>query len=174
MPEQEPEKKSRGGISISGDARIHFDGDMVSGDKIVQGDEYHVGGDLNRIEIGAGAQVGQVAAGRNISQINQPSPAEKNELAEKLAQLTQALQAVSAQLDASKFELAKYQLEQFQEELLNASATPNVKTLLRAADGLKNNVPLLGGPLGAVFQTAAAQKMLAQAGASDWANERFK
>jgi len=58
---------THGGINISG-GTIHVGGDMVSSDKIVHGDEIHAGGNVNTINIGAGAQVGQVAQGNNIQQ----------------------------------------------------------------------------------------------------------
>jgi len=61
------EQPARGGINISG-GNIHVGGDVVNGDKIVQGDEIHAGGAVNVVNIGAGAQVGQVAAGNNITQ----------------------------------------------------------------------------------------------------------
>ena len=66
-PKMEPEgnKGNRGGINISGGS-IHVGGDVVSGDKIVHGDE--IRGDVNTVNIGAGATVGQVAAGKNITQ----------------------------------------------------------------------------------------------------------
>lgn len=62
------EQPARGGINISGNAKIHVGGDIVNGDKNVQGDEIHAGGAVNVVNIGAGAQVGQVAAGNNITQ----------------------------------------------------------------------------------------------------------
>lgn len=58
--EREAKREGRGGINISGGS-IHVGGDIVSGDKIVHGDQ-------NTVNIGAGATVGQVAAGRNITQ----------------------------------------------------------------------------------------------------------
>ncbi len=62
-----PQGGGSGGINISG-GNIHVGGDVVNGDKIVQGDEIHAGGAVNVVNIGAGAQVGQVAAGNNITQ----------------------------------------------------------------------------------------------------------
>lgn len=56
-----------GGVSISGEARVSVRGDIVGGDKIV-GSEQHAAGDMNIVTIGAGAQVGKVAAGKNIIQ----------------------------------------------------------------------------------------------------------
>lgn len=61
----------RGGVNISGNANVRVGRDIVGGDKIVQGDEYDVDGDMNVVTIGAGAQVGQVAAGRSITQTQQ-------------------------------------------------------------------------------------------------------
>ncbi|TAH51164.1 MAG: CHAT domain-containing protein [Chloroflexota bacterium] len=66
MPDEKSEKP-KGGINISG-GTIHVGGDMVAGDKVVHGDEIHAGGDVNTVTIGAGASVGQVAAGSNITQ----------------------------------------------------------------------------------------------------------
>lgn len=167
------ERPRRGGINISGNSHISVGGDMVSGDKIVNGDEYHAAGDINRIDIGANAQVGQVAAGNNITQTNIVNPAEKTELAAKLQEVSGALQLLAARLDATKLEFANYQWEQLQEELTRSDGAPNGKNIMRAANGLLSNVPDIGGPLGVVLRTAAAQKLLAQAGATDWATEKF-
>lgn len=60
-------RETRGGINVSGGS-LHVGGDMVGGDKIVHGDDIHAGGDVNKVTIGAGASVGQVAAGKNITQ----------------------------------------------------------------------------------------------------------
>ena len=57
----------RGGVNISGNAQVSAR-DFLSGDKTVQGDEISAEGDVNIVTIGAGARVGQVAAGKNISQ----------------------------------------------------------------------------------------------------------
>ncbi len=61
--------RPRGGINISG-GTVNIKGDMVGGDKIVQGDVFDNDGDVNIVTIGAGANVGQVAAGKNITQTN--------------------------------------------------------------------------------------------------------
>lgn len=167
------ERPRRGGINISGNSHISVGGDMVRGDKIINGDEYHAAGDINRIDIGAGAQVGQVAAGNNITQTHIVNPAEKNELDARLKEVSGALQLLAARLDATKLEFANYQLEQLQEELTRTDGAPNGKNLTRAANGLLSNVPALGTVLGAVFQSAAGQKLLAQAGATEWAKEKF-
>lgn len=60
-------ESKHGGINISG-GTLNVQGDMVGGDKIVQGDEIHAGGNVNIANIGAGAQVGQFAQGDNITQ----------------------------------------------------------------------------------------------------------
>jgi hypothetical protein len=57
----------RGGVNISGNAQVSAR-DFFSGDKTVQGDDISAEGDVNIVTIGAGARVGQVAAGKNISQ----------------------------------------------------------------------------------------------------------
>lgn len=55
------------GVNISGTPNIQAR-DIIGGDKNVQGDDISASGDVNVVNIGAGAQVGQVAAGKNISQ----------------------------------------------------------------------------------------------------------
>jgi len=70
-PSKGTEGTRRGGVNISGNPNVRVDRDIVGRDKIVQGDEYDVDGDMNVVTIGAGAQVGQVAAGRNITQTQQ-------------------------------------------------------------------------------------------------------
>lgn len=83
---EEKEKKgnggNRGGINISGGS-IHVGGDIVSGDKIVHGDQ-------NTVNIGAGATVGQVAAGKNITQTQGASAQD----------LTALFNAIYKQIDA--------------------------------------------------------------------------
>lgn len=54
-------------VNFSGNANVTAR-DISGGDKNVQGDDISAGGDVNVVNIGAGAQVGQVAAGKNISQ----------------------------------------------------------------------------------------------------------
>lgn len=74
--------KGKGGINISGGS-IHVGGDIVSGDKIVHGDQ-------NTVNIGAGATVGQVAAGKNITQTQGASAQD----------LTALFNAIYKQIDA--------------------------------------------------------------------------
>lgn len=86
MDEQNLSNTQHGGIDISGDAHAGVGGDMVGGDKIVHGDEYSADGDVNVVTIGAGARVGQVAAGKHITQthIQIDSPQNRNELFEAI------------------------------------------------------------------------------------------
>jgi hypothetical protein len=69
--ETKSESKPRGGINISGNANVSAGRDIVAGDKHVEGDDVSAGGDVNIVRIGAGSQVGQVAAGKNITQNSQ-------------------------------------------------------------------------------------------------------
>ena len=144
---------------------------MVAGDKIVHGDEIDTGGgDFNSVNIGAGAQVGQVAAGRNITQASGGAN-EKNDLRQKLADLTVAVEAMRNQVDARSFKLGTYQLKDVEAELRRTEGTPSGANLIEAAHGLVESFPAIGGPLGAVLKTAAAQKALAAAGVSDLATK---
>lgn len=165
-------ENQHGGINLSG-GNISAGRDLIGGDKIVQGDEYDVQGDINTVTIGAGAQVGQVAAGRSITQTLIMGKDEREDLAEKLEQVSRALHALQGKLDADKLELAQYKLRDLQNELTRTDGAYNRPGIERAANGLLKNAPPLGGPLGAVFQTMAAQKILAQVGASDWAAQNF-
>ena len=143
---------------------------MIGGDKIVHGDEYDVAGDVNNVTVGAGAQIGQFAVGRNINQTSITSyQDEKKELADKLEQLVHALQALEAKLDASTIQIGTVRSKP--DQLARTDGAYNVERIQKAADGLVKNAPAIGGPLGAALQTAAAQKILAQAGATDWAKE---
>lgn len=160
----------RGGINITG-GNVSVGRDMVAGDKIVHGDEIDTGGgDFNSVNIGAGAQVGQVAAGRNITQASGGAN-EKNDLRQKLADLTAAVEAMRNQVDARSFKLGTYQLKDLEAELLRTEGTPSGANLIEAAQGLVESFPAIGGPLGAVLKTAAAQKALAAAGVSDLATK---
>ncbi len=79
----------KGGINISG-GTINVGRDIVGGDKIVQGDDISAGGDVNIATIGAGASVGQMAVGKNISQTQGASA---QELAEAFKKIYQAIDA---------------------------------------------------------------------------------
>lgn len=174
MNEPKDVSQQHGGIDISGDAHVGVEGDLVGGDKTVQGNEYHTEGNMNVVTIGAGAKVGQVAAGSHITQTNIVTGDEKADLADKLEQVNRRLQALSRGLDEDKQELTLLQFEKLKNELTRTEGAPDSETIQRVTNGLLRNVPLLGGPLGVVFQTSAAQKILARAGMRDWANERFK
>ena len=67
MSDNNATSKKSNGVNISG-GTVNVTGDLVGGGKTVHGDEINADGDVNIVNIGAGAQVGQVAAGRNISQ----------------------------------------------------------------------------------------------------------
>lgn len=86
MDEQDQTNTQHGGIDISGDPHVSVGGDMVGGDKIVNADEYNADGDVNVVTIGAGARVGQVAAGKYITQTHTQnnSPKNKSELFEAI------------------------------------------------------------------------------------------
>lgn len=160
------------GINISGSAQVSAGRDIIGGDKIVQGDDYDVEGDMNVVTIGAGAQVGQVAAGRGIQQTS-GSAAEQNDLAAKLVEAQRALQAARAQVDPNKLALADFQWQLLQTELTRTDGAPSGATLTAAADGLLAIVPALREPLGALLKSPAAQRILNAAGAADWLRKRF-
>lgn len=162
----------RGGINISGNARVSVGRDMVEGDKIVHGNDINTGGgDFNSVNIGAGATVGQVAAGRNISQSGGSAADERKELQQKLADLTAAIEGLRSQTDARSFKLATYQLKDLEAELIRTDGTPSGAMVTEAVQGLVETFPAIGGPLGAVLKTAAAKKALANAGVSDLATK---
>ncbi|RIK30841.1 MAG: hypothetical protein DCC52_06340 [Chloroflexi bacterium] len=105
------EQPARGGINISGNAKIHVGGDMVNGDKIVQGDEIHAGGAVNVVNIGAGAQVGQVAAGNNITQTQGASAQDLAALFSAIYKQIDALPGASAQDLAALFSAIYKQID---------------------------------------------------------------
>jgi hypothetical protein len=146
---------------------------MVGGDRIVQGDDISAEGDVNIVSIGAGAHVGQAAAGKNITQSSLAAMQETNDLAEKLLGVNRALQNARPQLDAAKIALAEFQLQLLQNELTKTEGAVSGSTITSAADGLEQGIPQLKDALGALFRTTAAQKILAQAGAGDWLKKRF-
>ncbi len=162
-----------GGISFGGSAQVTVKGDMVAGDKNVQGDEYHVEGDVNTVTIGAGAQVGQAAAGRGISQAQGGAPNDAADLAQKLTDASRALQAARSNLDPSKIALAEFQLSLLQNELTRTDGTPSGATIVQAADGLLAAAPVLRDSLAALFSSPAGRRVLERAGAADWAAKRF-
>jgi|GEM_PF-1073118 len=171
---QEAESTRHGGITISGTAQVSAGRDFVSGDRNVQGDEYDVEGDINTVTIGAGATVGQVAAGHHITQTQGGgSQTDTADLAQKLMEVRRALHDAQAQLDASKIALADFQLQLLETELTKTGSAPSGATIMTAADGLLANAPMLNALLGALFHTTAAQRILQQTGASDWAKKRF-
>lgn len=59
-PQNRKKKTTHGGMKIRGRARVRVKGDVVGGDKIVQGDEINAGGDANVANIGADAIVGDI------------------------------------------------------------------------------------------------------------------
>lgn len=164
-------EERRGGVNISGDARVSVGRDIVGGDKIVNGDEYDVAGDMNTVTIGAGAHVGQVAAGRHIQQSAGGGAGEQDELKRRLEELERALAGARGQLDAGRVALTDFQLSLLVAELSKSEGTPSATAITTAADGLVGTVPALGGPLGAVFKTKAGQGTLARAGLTDWAKK---
>jgi hypothetical protein len=117
--------------------------------------------------------VGQVAAGKNITQSSLGAMQETNDMAEKLLGVSRALQAARPQLDAAKIALAEFQLQLLQNELTKAEGAVSSSTITSAADGLTAGVPSLSEPLRALFETAAARKLLTQTGAGDWLQKRF-
>ncbi len=173
-PARDAGSSRHGGITIAGAAHVSAGGDFVSGDKNVQGDEYDVEGDINTVTIGAGATVGQVAAGHHITQMQGgSSQTDTADLAQKLMEVHRALHDAQAQLDASKIALADFQLQLLETELTKTGTVPSGGTIMTAADGLLANAPMLRASLRALFQTTGAQRILQQAGASDWVKKRF-
>ncbi len=85
------DKPARGGINISG-GNVSAGRDIVAGDKTVSGDDISAGGDVSIVSIGAGAQVGQAAAGKDISQTSQSGTNPQ--------ELTALFNAINKQVDA--------------------------------------------------------------------------
>jgi hypothetical protein len=173
MDDQDKQSPRQGGVNITG-GQVSVGRDLVGGDRVTHGDEYDVGGDVNIVSIGAGAQVGQAAAGKDIRQSSGSAGAgSPDTLPQRLLELNAALQAARAQVDPSKLALAEFQLQLLQNELTKVDGTPSGSSITTAADGLLAIVPALRGPLTAVMSTPAARTRLKQAGVEPWARERF-
>ncbi|MBI4670583.1 MAG: CHAT domain-containing protein [Chloroflexi bacterium] len=131
------EATRRGGVNISGNARVSAR-DIVGGDKIVQGDEYDVDGDMNVVTIGAGAQVGQVAAGRNITQTQQQG-ASVQDLAALFKTIYQTIERRADDPNVDKDEI-KSKVKQIETEAAKGESA-NVSKVERWLNDLKNIAP---------------------------------
>lgn len=59
----EPENNESKGVNIGGESGVNVDRDAIGGDKIVHGFETNAGRDVNRVTVGAGANIGQLNVG---------------------------------------------------------------------------------------------------------------
>lgn len=59
-PQNSKKKTTHGGMKIRGRARVRVKGDVVGGDKNVQGDEINAGGDASVVKVGVSATVGDI------------------------------------------------------------------------------------------------------------------
>ncbi|MCC7162672.1 MAG: CHAT domain-containing protein [Anaerolineae bacterium] len=137
MADEKKSGKSGGGINIGGNARVSVGRDMIGGDKNVQGDDIFAEGDINTVTIGAGATVGQVAAGRNNTQINQG--ADLKDLAALFQTVYKQVDARPDDPDIDKDEI-KAKVKQVESEA-NKGEQANAKKIERWLTDLKNIAP---------------------------------
>jgi hypothetical protein len=119
------EPKSRGGINIGGSANVSVGRDLIGGDKHVEGDDVSAGGDVNIVRIGAGSQVGQVAAGKNITQTSQQG-ASGQDLVALFNAINQKVDARPEDPNVDKGEI-KDTLKQIVDEAKKGDAANSVK-----------------------------------------------
>lgn len=135
--DKKTENKPNGGINIGGNANVSVGRDMVAGDKIVHGDEISAGGNVNAVTIGAGATVGQAAAGSGISQVNQGT--DLKDLAALFQTVYKEIDARPADPDIDKDEI-KNKVKQIEDEAKKGEQA-NAKKIERWLTELKNIAP---------------------------------
>lgn len=136
------------------------------------------GGDVIIGVVGAGAK--NVAIGKHITQLVQeivgpPTPDDKQVIAQKLAQVSAALQ--QSALDDTKKMMAESYLQLLQGELVKTGKeeTPSAGAITLVGNWLLDNVPALLETLTSLFVTPAAARVIAKAGetAVTWVKARF-
>lgn len=139
-----------------------------------------VDGDVTIAVVGAGAK--NVAVGKGITQIvteslGEPTPDDKQIIAESLAGVKSALQDLQGQIDPVTWVRADDRLPLLEGELTKIAEdeTPSGKTIITVGDWLLDHVPEMKGALGRLFATSAVGRVVGRAGetAVHWIRERF-
>jgi hypothetical protein len=71
VAEEKQSSKPGRAVTIRDNAHVNFEGDFAAGNINIGGDRITSEGDVNVVHVGANARVGQVAAGKNITQTSQ-------------------------------------------------------------------------------------------------------
>lgn len=138
------------------------------------------GGDFIIANVGAGSK--NVAVGKNITQtvyemLGEPTPDDKEIIAQQLTAVEAALAAKQGQIDGMKAQMAQFQLQLLRGELskVDESETPSASTITQIGDWLLDNLPELAGALTGLFATPAVGRVVGRAGESavTWLRKRF-
>jgi hypothetical protein len=180
-------KDSERGIDTGGGAYIggslNVGGDFVGRDKVVHGDEvrgHKAGGDIITANVGGGAK--NVAVGKNITQtiteqLGPPTPSDKQIIEQQVAQVRETLRALQEKVDATKMQMADFQLKLLQGELTKTEEgqTPSASTITTIGDWLLDNVPEIAGAVTSLFTNESVGRVIAKAGdaAMAWVRRRF-
>ncbi len=139
-----------------------------------------VGGDVIVGNVNEGAS--NVAVGKNITQtiynaLGEPTPEDKQIIAQQVAQVLTALRQKQAQRDPATTKMAEFQTQLLQSELTKTEEgeTPSASTITRVGDWLLDNVPEIAEALTSLFATPAVGKVVGKAGeaAVSWVKKRF-
>ncbi len=185
MAEKKPNPSQRidtgGGAFIGGGVNTGG-GSFVGRDKIVHGDEVHgdkVAGDKFFTKVEGNIQgTGNVIGSKNVSvNVGSPAPDDRKTIEEKFTQLNALLQQMSGTLDATKLQMAQFQLPLLQDELMKTAANeqPSASTITRIGEWLLTNLPEIQGALLGLFTTPAVRQVVDKAGgsATEWWKKRF-
>ena len=161
MDEKAIMSEADSGVSSQADER----GDRVGGDKI----EGHVSG------VGAG---GQVAIGKQISQVITQAPveltaAERAEVERLLTELKNQL--ASLDIPENKKLVGQEFVGQLEQELTKTEEPPDASTIKVAGNWLLKNIPALAGTIASVFANPVVGKLVEAAGdiAAEWVKKCF-
>jgi hypothetical protein len=129
-----------------------------------------------------GAHTSGVAIGKNITQTVQatlgpPTPDDKQIIDQQVSAVTDTLQGLQEQVDATVLKMAEFQVQLLKGELAKTdeSAIPSASTISQVGNWLLDTVPQIAGALTGLFATPAVGRVVARAGevAVAWVRERF-
>ncbi len=138
------------------------------------------GGDVIIAQIGDNAR--NVAAGKNITQavystLGPPQPEDKEVIEQKIAQVSQAIDKLQGQIDASTAAMAQFQMKLLQGELTKTGKdeAPSATTITTVGDWLLDQIPALAEVITGLFATPAVGRVVGKAGeiAVKWLKMRF-
>ncbi|MFN8488263.1 MAG: CHAT domain-containing protein [Caldilineaceae bacterium] len=167
-----------GGVNTGGGKYVGRDNKT----KIVYDDEVHgdkIAGDKFFTKVEGSIQgTGNVIGSKNVSvNVGSPTPDDRKMIEAQFNQLQAMLQQMSGSLDATKLQMAQFQLPLLQDELMKTGANeqPSATTITRIGEWLLTNLPEIGAALVSLFTTPAVGKVVNKAGgsASEWLKKRF-